>query len=262
MRCYLSLSQIGPFFADMQSSPTFPKIGPFLCTPSTKLLPRKPLLSPIQPETNLGISTISGISRSTRKCSSTTSFPRFVKNWNSVKNPAKTCKPRSREKRPVCERSGTLACPIKWRRSRRLSRFFVNRVAPSVRPTCPRPCSSERRDSRPRRQEAALKCPVEVKCAATIGLGCKLPVSMQESVADKSREVFGAKVTRSNFNLNLCESGNSSSLFSTTPKLTVTARLTGRDCVCLEFPSPVDCFFSLLLLFASSLCFFSLLLLA
>jgi hypothetical protein len=40
-----------------------------MCTPSTKLLPRKQLLSPIQPETNLGISTISGISRSTRKCS-------------------------------------------------------------------------------------------------------------------------------------------------------------------------------------------------
>ena len=45
MRCYLSLSQIGPFFADMQSSPTFPKTGPFWCTPSTKLLPRRQLLS-------------------------------------------------------------------------------------------------------------------------------------------------------------------------------------------------------------------------
>ena len=47
------------------------------------------------------------------------------------------------------------------------------------------------------------------KCAATIGLGCKLPVSTQESVVDKSRQVFDAEETRSNFNLNLCESGNS-----------------------------------------------------
>jgi hypothetical protein len=80
------------------------------------------------PARNLGISTISGISRSTRKCISTSSFQRFAKNWNSVKNPAKTCKPRSRKKRPVCERSGTLARPIKWppfeQVSRELRRTF------------------------------------------------------------------------------------------------------------------------------------------
>ena len=78
-----------------------------------EIAPRKQSHSPIQPETNLGISTISGISRSTRRCSSITSFPRFAKNWNFVKNRAKICKPRSREKRPVFERCGTLACPIK-----------------------------------------------------------------------------------------------------------------------------------------------------
>jgi hypothetical protein len=40
------------------------------------------------------------------------------------------------------------------------------------------------------------------ECAATIGLGCALPASMQESVMDKSRQFLGAEETRSSFNLN------------------------------------------------------------
>jgi len=40
------------------------------------------------------------------------------------------------------------------------------------------------------------------KCAATIGLGCTLPASTQESVMDKSRQFLGAEVTRNSFNLN------------------------------------------------------------
>src|SRR5580704_480199 len=96
-----------------------------------------------------------------------------------------------------CSYLGTLACPIKWWPSRRSSRFFVNCVAPSVRPTCPRPCSSER----VRWQAAtARSCFVNIrwkqKCAATIGLGCKLSVSTQESVVDKSRQVFDAEETQ------------------------------------------------------------------
>jgi hypothetical protein len=31
------------------------------------------------------------------------------------------------------------------------------------------------------------------KCAATIGFGCKLPVSTQESVVDESRQVFDSR---------------------------------------------------------------------
>jgi hypothetical protein len=50
-------------------------------------------------------------------------LPRFAKSSNSAKSPAKTSKPRLQEKRPVCGRSGTRACPIKWRPFRHLKVF-------------------------------------------------------------------------------------------------------------------------------------------
>ena len=60
-----------------------------------------------------------------------------------MKKPAKACRPRSSEKKPVCERSGPPACPIRWWPCHPLNRFFVKCVAPSVRRTCPKVRSSE-----------------------------------------------------------------------------------------------------------------------